>query len=462
MLHIFNTFSKKKEKFISILPNMVNMYVCGVTVYNLCHIGHGRTFVVFDVIARYLKYLGYNLNYIRNITDIDDKIVNHAIKNQSDFKILSNQMLQEMYKDFDSLYIIRPNLEPRVTDYINDIIQYIQILINKQHAYITKKGNVMFSIKTYSKYGILSNQNIKNLIFGKRIKIDHAKHHPLDFVLWKKSQLNEPGWVSPWSFGRPGWHIECSTINYKTLGNIIDIHGGGSDLIFPHHENEIAQSTCAHNSTYIKYWIHSEMVTINNLKMSKSTNNFKTIRETINIVDSESVRYFLLSSHYRSILKYNKNNLIQSQNSLKRLYNTLLNTNIKIPPSAGKKFTKKFYEAMNDDFNTPEAYSVLFTLSNRINILKKIGMMNKANILASELRFLANILGLLSQTPEQFFKNTLIQNKEITIINNLIEERKKARQIKNWDYADKIRNNLKNNFGILLEDKYNDTIWKNK
>ncbi|CUR53530.1 Cysteine--tRNA ligase [Serratia symbiotica] len=461
MLKIFNTINHKKEEFKPINNGKVNIYVCGITLYDLCHIGHGRTFVIFDIIIRYLRYIGYSVNYVRNITNIDDKIIQRSKKNNETYHQLTQRMLKEMYIDFDALLIERPNFEPLATKYINEIIIIIKYLINRNHAYITKNGDVMFSIESDPLYGSLSNQKLKKLYQGARIKINNTKKNPLDFVLWKISKKNEPQWNSPWGMGRPGWHIECSVMNNKTIGTHLDIHGGGSDLIFPHHENEITQSRCAYDNYHINYWMHTGMVMINKEKMSKSLNNVLTIRNILNQYHAEIIRFFLMSSHYRKQLNYCKKNLEYAQISLKKLYTAIRYTTINNFPTYGKTFEIHFYNAMNDDFNIPKAFSILFELAHEINRQKKINM-TKANDMASIMRKLAQILGILYQNPEEFLQKyiQIDYNKKIKI-EELIIERNKARKMKNWKLADITRKTL-NKMNIILEDTSQGTTWRHK
>ncbi|PUY17468.1 cysteine--tRNA ligase, partial [Cronobacter sakazakii] len=323
MLKIFNTMSRQKEEFKPIHAGEVGMYVCGITVYDLCHIGHGRTFIAFDVVARYLRFLGYKLKYVRNITDIDDKIIKRANENGEDFVALVDRMVAEMHKDFDALNILRPDSEPRATQHIPEIIEIVEQLIARGHAYVAGNGDVMFAVESDADYGKLSRQDLEQLQAGARVEVADSKRNPMDFVLWKMSKPGEPSWPSPWGDGRPGWHIECSAMNCKQLGSHFDIHGGGSDLMFPHHENEIAQSTCAHDGEYVNYWMHSGMVMVDREKMSKSLGNFFTVRDVLQHYDAETVRYFLMSGHYRSQLNYSEENLKQARASLERLYTAL-------------------------------------------------------------------------------------------------------------------------------------------
>ncbi|MBS7519395.1 cysteine--tRNA ligase [Serratia ureilytica] len=461
MLKIFNTLSRQKEEFKPIHAGKVGMYVCGVTIYDLCHIGHGRTFVAFDVVARYLRYLGYSLNYVRNVTDVDDKIIRRAAENHETCDQLTERMLAEMYADFDALLIDRPDSEPRATQHIAEIIEITQRLIDRDHAYVASNGDVMFSIDSDPQYGLLSRQDLEQLQAGARVEIDDVKRNPMDFVLWKMSKPGEPSWQSPWGPGRPGWHIECSAMNCKQLGTHFDIHGGGSDLMFPHHENEIAQSSCAHDGPYVNYWMHSGMVMIDKEKMSKSLDNFFTIRDVLGHYDAETVRYFLMSGHYRSQLNYSEENLKQARTALERLYTALRGTDANAAPAGGEAFEARFREAMDDDFNTPEAYSALFDLAREVNRLKGEDMA-AASGMAAELRKLANVLGLLQQEPEQFLQGgAQVDDGEVAEIEALIKQRNEARAAKDWALADAARDRL-NEMNIVLEDGPQGTTWRRK
>lgn len=461
MLKIFNTLSRQKEEFKPIHAGKVGMYVCGVTIYDLCHIGHGRTFVAFDVVARYLRYLGYSLNYVRNVTDVDDKIIRRAAKNHETCDQLTERMLAEMHADFDALLIDRPDSEPRATQHIAEIIEITQRLIDRDHAYVASNGDVMFSIDSDPQYGLLSRQDLEQLQAGARVEIDDVKRNPMDFVLWKMSKPGEPSWQSPWGPGRPGWHIECSAMNCKQLGTHFDIHGGGSDLMFPHHENEIAQSSCAHDGPYVNYWMHSGMVMIDKEKMSKSLDNFFTIRDVLGHYDAETVRYFLMSGHYRSQLNYSEENLKQARTALERLYTALRGTDANAAPAGGEAFEARFREAMDDDFNTPEAYSALFDLAREVNRLKGEDMA-AASGMAAELRKLANVLGLLQQEPEQFLQGgAQVGDGEVAEIEALIKQRNEARAAKDWALADAARDRL-NEMNIVLEDGPQGTTWRRK
>ncbi|WP_109400163.1 cysteine--tRNA ligase [Proteus sp. TJ1640] len=460
MLKIFNTLTRQKEEFKPIHAGKIGMYVCGITIYDLCHIGHGRTFVAFDAITRYLRYLGYDVNYVRNVTDVDDKIIKRAIENNETCEQLTTRMLAEMHKDFDALNIARPDSEPRATHHIAEIIELTEALIKRGHAYVADNGDVMFAIDTDPDYGLLSRQDLEQLQAGARVEVANVKRNPMDFVLWKMSKPGEPSWESPWGKGRPGWHIECSAMNSKELGHHFDIHGGGSDLMFPHHENEIAQSTCAHDGPYVNYWMHSGMVMVDKEKMSKSLNNFFTIRDVLAYYDAETVRYFLLSGHYRSQLNYTEENLKQARTALERLYTSLRGTDKNAQPAGGEAFEAQFIDAMNDDFNTPEAYSVLFDLAREVNRLKAVDM-NAANGLAAVLRKLAKVLGLLEQEPEHFLQSGAKADDagEVEKIELLIQQRNDARKNKDWAAADVARDAL-TAMGIVLEDGPQGTVWR--
>ncbi|HCH50550.1 MAG TPA: cysteine--tRNA ligase [Proteus sp.] len=460
MLKIYNTLTRQKEEFKPIHAGKIGMYVCGITIYDLCHIGHGRTFVAFDAITRYLRFLGYDVNYVRNVTDVDDKIIKRAIENNETCDQLTTRMLAEMHKDFDALNIARPDSEPRATHHIAEIIALTEKLIERKHAYVADNGDVMFAIDTDSDYGLLSRQDLEQLQAGARVEIANAKRNPMDFVLWKMSKPGEPSWESPWGAGRPGWHIECSAMNGKELGHHFDIHGGGSDLMFPHHENEIAQSTCAHDGPYVNYWMHSGMVMVDKEKMSKSLNNFFTIRDVLAYYDAETVRYFLLSGHYRSQLNYTEENLKQARTALERLYTSLRGTDSNAQPEGGEAFETQFIEAMNDDFNTPEAYSVLFDLAREVNRLKVVDI-NGANGLAAVLRKLAKVLGLLEQEPEHFLQSGAKTESadDVAKIEALIQQRNDARKNKDWAAADIARDAL-TAMGIVLEDSSQGTTWR--
>ncbi len=457
MLKIYNTLKREKEEFKPINPNQVGMYVCGVTVYDLCHFGHGRTFVSFDVIARYLRYSGYNLHYVRNITDVDDKIIKRAIENNETCDQLVDRMIAEMHKDFDALNILRPDVEPRATHHISEIIAMVEKLIANGHAYVAADGDVMFDVESFPKYGALSRQNLDQLQAGARVEIKSVKKNPMDFVLWKMSKENEPSWESPWGNGRPGWHIECSAMNSKELGEHFDIHGGGSDLMFPHHENEIAQSCCANHGNYVNYWLHTGMLTIDKEKMSKSLGNFFSIRYMLDLYDAESLRYFFLTAHYRSLLDYSIDNLNLARSALERLYTALRGYDLTVPAKGGEQYVEAFKTAMDDDFNTPGALAVLFEIAREVNKLKTEDT-ETANGLAVRLKELASVLGLLEQDPETFLKGDA-NDDEAAEIEALIKQRNEAKAAKNWAVADEVRDKLKA-MNIVLEDTPNGTTWR--
>jgi cysteinyl-tRNA synthetase len=417
--------------------------------------------VAFDVVARYLRYSGYQLKYVRNITDIDDKIIRRANENGETIETLTNRMIAEMHQDFAALGILPPDLEPRATRHIAEIIELVERLIERGHAYVAENGDVMFDVLSDTGYGALSRQDLEQLQAGARVEVAEVKRNPMDFVLWKMSKADEPSWESPWGNGRPGWHIECSAMNCKQLGSHFDIHGGGSDLMFPHHENEVAQSTCAHDGPYVNYWMHSGMVMVDREKMSKSLGNFFTVRDVLQHYDAETVRYFLMSGHYRSQLNYGEDNLNQARAALERLYTALRHTDTGAEPAGGEAFEARFRAAMDDDFNTPEAYSVLFDMARDVNRLKSEDKA-AADGLAARLRELANVLGILQQDPELFLQSgAQTNNDEVAEIEQLIKMRNDARQAKDWAQADVARDRL-NVLGIVLEDGPQGTTWRRK
>lgn len=461
MLKIFNTLTRKKEIFKPIKEKKINLYVCGVTVYDLCHIGHGRTFVIFDIIVRYLRFSGFKVNYIRNITDIDDKIILKSKKEKIKINVFTSSMIKEMHKDFDLLGIIPPDKEPRVTDYIDNIIKMIIKLIKNQNAYINQDGDVVFSVESDQNYGTLSRQSLTSLQSGLRIPVNNMKKNPLDFILWKISKKEECSWDSPWGRGRPGWHIECSAITHVFFKNSIDIHGGGSDLLFPHHENERSQSISFNNTSQINFWMHAGMVIINNQKMSKSLGNVYFIRDLLKEYSAEVLRYFFLSTHYRHPIYYSKKNLNQAYISLKYLYSSLYNIEPISNSEEGINFQLEFYDSMNDDFNTPKAFSVFFKIARKINFFKTKDAL-KASKFAFRLIFLANCLGFLLEDPENFLQQkTTLNSSIVKKIEFLIEKRNIARKLKSWEEADDIRKKLIS-FNIILEDLSDKTIWRKK
>ncbi|WP_018693607.1 cysteine--tRNA ligase [Algicola sagamiensis] len=459
MLKIFNTLTREKETFQPMEPGKVGLYVCGVTVYDLCHVGHARTYVAFDLMVRYLRRQGYDVNYVRNITDVEDKIIKRALENQESTDTLVNRNIAEMYQDFDALNLLRPDIEPRVTTHMSEIIDIIETLIEKGFAYIAPNQDVLFDVSKYDEYGRLSRQNLEMLQAGARVDVDENKDDPLDFVLWKQSKADEPSWPSPWGNGRPGWHIECSAMSQKHLGTTFDIHGGGSDLQFPHHENEIAQSCCASGKEYAKLWIHGGMVQVDKQKMSKSLGNFFTIRDVLKVYDAETLRYFLISSHYRSQLNYTEENLKQARSALERIYTALRGLTPSQDFDQQSDYIQRFEGAMNDDFNTAEALPVLFDLVKEINRTKESDKETAAR-LAGQLVYLGEVLGIAGSDPELFLCGQQC-DEEVTEIENLIAARNQARADKNWALADECRDKL-NAMNIELEDGPNGTIWRRR
>jgi cysteinyl-tRNA synthetase len=457
MVQIYNTLTRQKEEFKPMVDGKIDMYVCGITIYDYCHIGHARTFVGFDVIVRYLRHLGYDLKYVRNITDVDDKIIKRANENGEAINDLTVRMTKAMHEDFDSLNMLRPDIEPTVTGHMDEIIAMVERLIAKGHAYVAADGDVLFDVSTFEQYGALSQQDLTMLQSGSRVEVAQDKDDPLDFVLWKKAKAGEPSWSSPWGEGRPGWHIECSAMSSKHLGEHFDIHGGGSDLQFPHHENEIAQSCCANNGQYVNTWIHTGMVQVNKEKMSKSLDNFFTVREVLKQYDAESVRYFLISGHYRSQLNYSQENLDQARSSLERIYTALRGVEPVECVLEGNEYVAKFRKAMNDDFNSPEALPVVFEVAKELNRVKDSDS-EKAGHLAFILRSLGEILGIAQQAPEAFLQGGQ-NDDEVAEIEALIVKRNDARASKNWAAADEARDAL-NALGVILEDSAGKTTWR--
>jgi cysteinyl-tRNA synthetase len=457
MVQIYNTLTRQKEAFKPRVDGKIDMYVCGITIYDYCHIGHARTFVSFDVIARYLRHIGFDLKFVRNITDVDDKIINRANENGETIDTLTKRMTKAMHQDFDNLGMLRPDVEPTVTDHIPEIIDMVERLIAKDHAYVTADGDVLFNVSSFKNYGQLSQQDLDMLQVGSRVEVDKSKNSPLDFVLWKKAKVNEPSWESPWGAGRPGWHIECSAMSNKHLGEHFDIHGGGSDLQFPHHENEIAQSCCANNGEYADTWIHTGMVQVNKEKMSKSLGNFFTVRDVLKKYDAESVRYFLISGHYRSQLNYSQDNLDQARSSLERIYTALRGVTPVEVDLTDNEYAIKFRKAMDDDFNTPEALCVIFELAKELNRIKETDE-NKASELSYVLGSLGEVLGIAQQVPTDFLQGEQ-EDDEVAIIEALIKQRNQARVDKDWAMADDARDKL-NAMKIVLEDSASGTTWR--
>lgn len=457
MLQIYNTLSRKKELFTPIVPGKAGLYVCGITIYDYCHVGHARTYVAFDVINRYLRFLGYDVTYVRNITDVDDKIIKRAAENNESCDALTARFTKAMHADFAALGLMPADIEPRVTTHMAEIIQMIEQLIGKGYAYVAADGDVLFDVSKYEAYGELSQQNLDMLQAGARVNVAENKDDPLDFVLWKSAKPGEPYWQSPWGNGRPGWHIECSAMSAKHLGEHFDIHGGGSDLQFPHHENEIAQSTCAHGHKYVNTWIHTGMVQVDKEKMSKSLGNFFTVKDVLAQYNAEAVRYFLLSSHYRSQLNYSAENLEQAHAALGRLYTALRNITPAADVDMQSDYIARFKAAMDDDFNTPEALPVLFELAREVNRFKETEP-GKAAELAGLLKLLAGVLGMLQGDAEQFLQSGASDD-EVAEIEALIAKRNSARANKDWAAADAARDALTAK-GIIVEDKNGVTSWR--
>lgn len=458
MIKLTNTWGGQKQTLVPIRPGYIGMYVCGVTVYDLCHLGHGRTFVAFDTIVRYLRFSGYNVKYVRNITDIDDKIISRARETGEAWQMLVARMTREMHQDFAALNILPPDIEPKPTDRIPQIIAMIERLIQRKHAYVTRENDVMFATETARDYGKLSGQNIEALRSGARVSVNAGKHNPLDFVLWKAAKAGELCWGSPWGPGRPGWHIECSAMNSYHLGTHFDIHGGGSDLIFPHHENEIAQSTSAHDGPYVNYWMHTGMVTVEQEKMSKSLNNFLTLRDMLQQYNGEVLRLFYMTGHYRKPLNFSRGNVDAARSSLTRLY-SVCRLASDSPSAQHEQWLARFQQAMDDDFNTPKALAVLFDLARLIN-QTLVSDPDEAAALAATLKQLGNVLGLLCQQPEEWLQsNPLWDRPQLDIIAARVKEREEARQNHEWARADALRLWLEEH-GVELEDKGGKTHWK--
>jgi cysteinyl-tRNA synthetase len=463
MLKIYNTLSHDKQTFTPIEPNKVHMYVCGMTVYDFCHLGHARVMVVFDMVSRWFRTSNYEVTYVRNITDIDDKIIKRANENKESIGDLTQRFIDAMDDDSAKLGIIRPDIEPRATAYINGMIKMIGALIEKGHAYAADNGDVFYSVRSFADYGKLSGKSLEDLRAGERVEIDTFKKDPMDFVLWKSVKPNEPNWDSPWGAGRPGWHIECSVMSAAHLGAHFDIHGGGQDLQFPHHENEIAQSEAVHSCQMANYWMHNGFVRVDDEKMSKSLGNFFTIREVLKKYDAEVVRFFILRAHYRSPLNYSDQHLDDAKSALKRLYTALRYYDVTdseidwTHPQAAR-----FKVALDDDVNTPEAMAVLFDLPNEVNKTKSLDV-------ASLLKRLGKVIGLLQREPNAFLQgfnsaadshtsSNSIEDYEIQV-EELLAKRIQAKKSKNFAEADRIRKHLADE-GIILEDTPQGTTWR--
>lgn len=462
MLVIHNDLNNAKEPFTPLEPGKVGLYVCGMTVYDYCHLGHARVLVVFDVVYRYLRSLGYEVTYVRNITDIDDKIIKRANENAEPWQALTGRFIQAMHEDADALAVLRPDHEPKATDHIGPIIAMIERLIERGHAYLAANGDVYYEVRSFDGYGKLSGKSIDDLRAGARVELGEQKRDPLDFVLWKAAKPGEPSWDSPWGAGRPGWHIECSAMSTQALGDTFDIHGGGADLAFPHHENEIAQSEGATGHEFVRYWMHNGFVRIHEEKMSKSLGNFFTVREVLKEYRAEEVRYFILTSQYRSPLNYSDEQLQNARQALQRLYTAL--SGLDLSPSDtsgdGAGFMQAFKAAMDDDFNTPQALAVLFDLAREIN-RHKAEDPARAAVLGAHLVQMGAVLGILQARPETWLKGQAQSETGLTDaqIEALIAQRLAARQARDWAEADRIRDLLKDQ-GIQLEDGAGRTGWR--
>ncbi|MDC1326595.1 cysteine--tRNA ligase [Gammaproteobacteria bacterium] len=452
-LRFYSSLTNTKEDFVPINEGEVGIYVCGMTVYDSCHLGHARAMMAFDILVKYLKYQGYKVNFIRNITDIDDKIIERAMKNNELIGDLTQRTISSMHEDFLKLGLDLPTFEPKATDHIPGMIEMIESLIEKGHAYHSSGGDVFFAVRTFPEYGKLSNKNIDDLNPGSRVVEDESKKDPLDFVLWKSAKEGEPFWDSPWGKGRPGWHIECSVMSLKNLGEHFDIHGGGPDLLFPHHENEIAQSECSSGKQFANYWLHSGLLKINGEKMSKSLGNFAMLKDLFTSYHPEVLRYYLVSSHYRSSLNFDQESLNQAKSALTRLYQALASIE-----GEGSEYDQdmvtQFSVVMNDDLNTPEALSLLFQLAKLINSSEDPGQIIKYG---TTLKKLSGVLGLLQDDPKMFFQfGAAIADQEIE---QQIALRNTARDEKDFETADKIRDSLTEQ-GIILDDSSEGTTWK--
>jgi cysteinyl-tRNA synthetase len=454
MLKIYNTLAREKQDFVSITPGKVRMYVCGMTVYDYCHLGHARMMVVFDLVQRWLRTSGYHVTYVRNITDIDDKIIARARENNEPIDALTARFIRAMDEDAAALGIQKPDFEPRATEYVDSMLELINVLEGRELAYRAENGDVNYAVRRFPGYGKLSGKSLEELRAGERIEVSVSKHDPLDFVLWKHAKEGEPHWESRWGKGRPGWHIECSAMSSRLLGPHFDIHGGGQDLQFPHHENEIAQSEGAYQTKFVNYWMHNGFVRIDNEKMSKSLGNFFTVREVLARFDAEVMRFFIARAHYRSPLNYSDQHLEDARQGLTRLYTAL--KGFDVAPQAvswDDAYAARFRHAMDDDFNTPEAVAVLFELANELNKSRKP---EQAQLLKS----LAAVLGLLEREPNAFLQALPAQGGlEPQRIDELIAARAAARKAKNFAEADRIRKEL-SDAGIALEDTAQGTVWR--
>jgi cysteinyl-tRNA synthetase len=472
MIRIHNSMTGEKEPLQPINPGQIRMYVCGMTVYDYIHIGHARMLVVFDVVSRYLRHRGYAVTYVRNITDIDDKIIRRALENAEPMEAVTRKFIRAMDEDSELLGLARPDVEPRVTQYLSEIIRMIVQLIDNGYAYVAADGDVLYSVAKFAGYGRLSGKRLADLRAGARVEIDAGKRDPLDFVLWKHAKPDEPSWESPWGAGRPGWHIECSAMSTTLLGTHFDIHGGGMDLKFPHHENEIAQSCGANGDRFANLWMHNGFVNIDNEKMSKSLGNFFTVRDVLpKLRHPEVLRYFILASHYRGPINYSLEQLEQADSALSRIYTALRDLPVAAPVES--EHSARLREVMDDDFNTPEAIAVLQNMTRGINSAKAAGQLTEAAALGAELRALGGVLGVAQVDPQQWAK---LSSAAVAVasrggsadpaghapqpgaamsdsdIDGRIAERLAARKAKNWAESDRIRDELAR-AGVILEDK---------
>ncbi len=458
-LQLYNSLTKQKAPFKPLQAGKVKLYVCGMTVYDYCHIGHARLMLVFDMITRYLRNSGYELTYVQNITDIDDKIIKRANENNESTTAVTERYIAALHEDLAALAILPPDKQPRATEFIAEMIIMIEKLINKGFAYQADNGDVMYAVSSFEGYGKLSHRNLADLRAGARIEVNEAKRDPLDFVLWKQAKPGEPSWNSPWGEGRPGWHLECSTMVEHCLGERIDIHGGGMDLKFPHHENEIAQSEACCGHSFVNNWMHVGFLQVDNEKMSKSLGNFFLVRDALKRFSAEQIRYFMLATHYRKPVNYSEDNLHNAQEALTRLYTALRGLELLEPP-AQTHYERDFRVAMDDDFNTPEAFAVLFSLAKEVNKLKTNDI-KQAGRFAGLLKYLANLIGLLTDDAESFFQSQGegVDKVDHALIESLIVERQQARTNKDWERADVIRQQL-SELGVVLEDNSEGTSWR--
>jgi cysteinyl-tRNA synthetase len=459
MLKIHNSLTGEKEEFKPLRPNEVRMYVCGMTNYDYIHVGHARMLTVFDLVQRHLRWSGYQVTYVRNITDIDDKIIERAAANGESWDHLAQRFTAAMHEDCATLGLQKPDMEPRASEFIEPIIAMIQTLIDKGYAYVARNGDVMYAVRKFSNYGRLSGKKIDDLRAGSRVQVDEAKLDPLDFVLWKHAKPGEPKWPSPWGDGRPGWHIECSAMSTSLLGSYFDLHGGGEDLKFPHHENEIAQSCAACDAPFVRLWMHNGFVRVNEDKMSKSLGNFFTVRDVLKTLrDPEVLRFFLLSSHYRGPINYSDAQLAQADETLLGLYRALKDAPPAGSPHAGD--VARFREALDDDFNTPEALAVVQGVAKNLNLAKAAGDGAKAAAAAATLRALGAVLGILQQDPDVYLKRSAgKQSLSDAEVEALLAARQEARAAKNFAESDRIRAQLAA-AGILIEDRAGRTEWR--